>query len=60
MSETVSAQQVELFNSFGGYDAVLYLQFLKFSAALFALFSIVGLAIIVPVNDVGEVFFIRH
>jgi len=52
--ETIKAPQLELFNSFGGYDSVLYLQFLKFSAALFGIFTILGMAILVPVNDVGE------
>jgi len=45
--------EVKLLHSYGGMDRVMYLKFMKYTACLFAIYSVLGLVALLPVNATG-------
>eukprot|EP01114_Cavostelium_apophysatum_P018971 TRINITY_DN597_c0_g1_i1.p1 TRINITY_DN597_c0_g1~~TRINITY_DN597_c0_g1_i1.p1 ORF type:complete len:787 (-),score=137.08 TRINITY_DN597_c0_g1_i1:702-3062(-) len=44
----------QIAETYGGHDAVIYLQFLRLTIVLFSVMSVLGVGIILPVNFAGE------
>jgi Late exocytosis, associated with Golgi transport len=47
---TISFREDDVLRSPGGFDAVFYLRFLKYSALLFLIMALLGCAFLIPVN----------
>ncbi len=55
ISYTWNYPEYKLLHSYGGMDQVMYLKYMKYSAILFAVFTLLGLSTLLPVNITGGV-----